>query len=183
MMREARAWPGVADVTAGLQNLTLFLDETKAAEDIERRLVGSWQRSETHVEPSSGTRVEIPVIYGGECGPDLCEVARACGLSEREVIERHCAGDYVVSFLGFVPGFAYLDGLDTRLHVPRRATPRTRVPAGSVGIGGEQTGAYPFALPGGWNLIGRTGAILFDPHRSPAALLAPGDRVRFVERA
>ncbi len=95
-------------------------------------------------------------------------------------MRRHTAVDYLVAFLGFTPGFPYLVGLDPALHVPRRATPRTRVPAGSVGLAGSQTGVYPTASPGGWQLIGRTEAVLFDPDRDPPALLAPGDRLRFV---
>lgn len=122
-------------------------------------------------------RVEVPVVYDGQ---DLTAVAELTGLSADEVVRRHVAGDYVVAFLGFAPGFPYLVGLDPALNVPRRSTPRTRVPAGSVGLAGAQTGIYPQALPGGWQLIGRTDVVLFDADRDPPALLAPGDRVRFV---
>jgi KipI family sensor histidine kinase inhibitor len=121
--------------------------------------------------------VELPVVYDGE---DLPEVARITGLSEAEVVRRHTAPDYLVAFLGFSAGFPYLVGLDPSLHVPRRATPRTAVPAGSVGLAGEQTGVYPRATPGGWQLLGRTSAQLFDADRDPPALLAAGDRLRFV---
>ncbi|NUS39689.1 MAG: 5-oxoprolinase subunit PxpB [Lysobacter sp.] len=128
--------------------------------------------------------VEIPVRYGGDEGPDLERVAAQTGLSTGDVLRRHAAGEYTVAMLGFAPGFPYLLGLDPVLATPRLATPRTRVPAGSVAIGGAQTGLYPRPGPGGWNLIGRTDAVLFDPAREPPALLAPGDRVRFlVERA
>jgi KipI family sensor histidine kinase inhibitor len=123
--------------------------------------------------------VEIPVCHGGEFGPDLEAVARHAGLSPDEVVARHTAGDYTVAMLGFAPGFPYLLGLDPSLHVPRRDTPRTRVPAGSVAIGGAQTGVYPRELPGGWSLIGRTPLALFDPQYMPPTLLLPGDRVRF----
>lgn len=123
--------------------------------------------------------VEIPVCYGGEYGPDLDALAEHARLSRDEVIGRHVAAGYTVAMLGFAPGFPYLLGLDPALHVPRRADPRTRVPAGSVAIGGAQTGIYPRELPGGWNLIGRTPLVLFDPDRDPPCLLAPGDRVRF----
>ena len=123
--------------------------------------------------------VEIPVCYGDECGPDIDAVAEHAGLSREKVIARHAAAEYTVAMLGFAPGFPYLLGLDAALHVPRRATPRTRVPAGSVAIGGAQTGIYPRELPGGWHLIGRTPLALFDPARKPPCLLAPGDRVRF----
>ncbi len=126
----------------------------------------------------------IPVIYDGL---DLSRVAEVHGLSVAEVIARHTAPVYRVHLLGFAPGFPYLGGLDPRLHTPRLATPRPRVPAGSVAIGGEHAGIYPFASPGGWNLLGRTSLKLFDPERGhpfcqeAMFLLRPGDQVRFVE--
>ncbi|HWG66113.1 MAG TPA: 5-oxoprolinase subunit PxpB [Rhodanobacteraceae bacterium] len=123
--------------------------------------------------------VVVPVCYGGEYGPDIDAVAEHAGLSRDDVIARHTAAEYTVAMLGFAPGFPYLLGLDASLHVPRRATPRTRVAAGSVAIGGAQTGIYPRELPGGWHLIGRTPRVLFDSAREPPCLLAPGDRVRF----
>jgi KipI family sensor histidine kinase inhibitor len=123
--------------------------------------------------------VEIPVVYDGE---DLAEVAQLAGLSEAEVIDRHTRVEYLVAFLGFTPGFPYLVGLDEVLHVPRRSTPRTTVPAGAVGLAGAQTGIYPRPSPGGWQLIGHTDAVLFDPEREPAALLSPGGRLRFAAR-
>ena len=122
----------------------------------------------------------LPTVYGGEDGPDLVEVARRCGLSEDDVIARHAAGEYTAFFVGFLPGFAYLGELDAALDTPRRATPRTRVGAGSVAIAGRQTGVYPFASPGGWNLIGRTGEVLFEATSERPALVEPGDRVRFA---
>lgn len=121
--------------------------------------------------------VEIPVCYGGEYGPDIAAVAEHANLATDEIIARHSVGKYFVAMLGFAPGFPYLLGLDPALNVPRRANPRTHVPAGSVAIGGAQTGIYPRELPGGWHLIGRTPSRLFDPRRDPACLLAPGDRV------
>jgi KipI family sensor histidine kinase inhibitor len=121
--------------------------------------------------------VEIPVDYAG---PDLDEVARLTGLSPADVVARHCASEYVVGFLGFAPGFAYLLGGDEGLHVARRAEPRTRVPAGSVAVAGPYSGIYPRESPGGWRILGRTTVTLFDPARAEPALLAPGDRVRFV---
>ncbi len=123
--------------------------------------------------------IEIPVCYGGDFGPDLAEVAALAGLDEAATIAAHAAASYRVAMLGFAPGFPYLLGLDPRLHAPRRAQPRTRVPAGSVAIGGAQTGIYPRALPGGWQIIGRTPLALFDAARTAPALLAPGQRVRF----
>ena len=124
--------------------------------------------------------VEIPVRYGGEDGPDLDAVAAHAGLSPHDVIALHCAGEYQVAMLGFAPGFPYLLGMEPRLAMPRLATPRARVAAGSIGIGGAQTGIYPRSGPGGWRLIGRTWVKLFDAAREPPAALAPGDRVRFV---
>jgi KipI family sensor histidine kinase inhibitor len=128
-------------------------------------------------EGVAGDPVEIPVRYDGE---DLEEVARLTGLDADEVVRRHTAPTYTVAFLGFSPGFPYLVGLDPALEVPRRDTPRTSIPAGSVGLAGTQTGIYPTASPGGWQLIGRTEVTLFDPARDPPALLAPGGRLRFT---
>ena len=123
--------------------------------------------------------LEIPVCYGGEFGPDLEDVARHCGLTSEEVVARHSGASYVVHAVGFSPGFPYLGGLPPELETPRRATPRVRVAAGSVGIGGRQTGVYSLESPGGWQLIGRTPIALFDPSRTPAARLRAGDRVSF----
>jgi KipI family sensor histidine kinase inhibitor len=132
----------------------------------------------TPTEPATPP-VEIPVCYGGEHGPDLAALAAHAGLDPAEVVARHVAVRYRVAMLGFAPGFPYLLGLDPALAMPRRASPRTRVPAGSVAIGGAQTGIYPRATPGGWNLIGRTPLALFDAARTPPALLAPGQYLRF----
>lgn len=130
--------------------------------------------------PPSPRRVELPTVYGGAYGPDLLDVAAHTGLAPDEVIRRHSGTDYPVYMLGFTAGFAYLGGLPDSLHTPRLATPRTRVPKGSVAIGGAQTGAYPEETPGGWRLIGRTPVPLFDPLRDPPTPCSPGDRVRFV---
>lgn len=123
--------------------------------------------------------IEVPVLYGGEFGPDLEAVASFHSLSVEETIRLHASSEYRVHFLGFSPGFAYLGGLPPQLATPRRPTPRRIVPAGSVAIGGNQTGIYPVATPGGWHIIGRTPLTLFDPSRNPPTLLAMGDRVRF----
>jgi KipI family sensor histidine kinase inhibitor len=135
------------------------------------------RQAETETE---GRTVTIPVTYGGEWGPDLAEVAERAGLSVEEAISLHASVEYHVAMIGFAPGFPYLAGLPNRLASPRKATPRHAVPAGSVGIAGVQTGIYPLSSPGGWQLIGRTSEILFDPYRNPPSLLAPGDRVRFI---
>jgi len=124
--------------------------------------------------------VELPVCYGGEYGPDLAFVARHADLSEEETIRLHASVDYPVYMLGFTPGFPYLGGMDERLATPRLQTPRTRVEAGSVGIAGAQTGVYPVASPGGWQIIGRTPLRLYDPAREEPFLLAPGKKLRFV---
>jgi inhibitor of KinA len=124
--------------------------------------------------------VEIPVCYGGECGPDLNEVAALHGMTPEQVIELHASTSYLVYFLGFVPGFAYLGELPETLATPRLVAPRKKVPAGSVGIAGNQTGVYPFETPGGWRLLGRTPMAMFRTDRDGLSLLAIGDRVRFV---
>lgn len=123
-----------------------------------------------------GPVTEVVVAYDG---PDLADVARLTGLDEEEVVRQHTAATWSVAFTGFAPGFGYLTGGNPRLQVPRRPEPRTRVPAGSVGLAGEFTGVYPRESPGGWRLIGRTDAVLWDPQRDPPALLTPGARVRF----
>ncbi|CAH2800603.1 MAG: Allophanate hydrolase 2 subunit 1 (EC [uncultured Paraburkholderia sp.] len=175
----ARDWPHVLEVVPGMNNLTLVFDPLEADRDaLSKLLQETWDAAGE--APAAGRDVEIPVQYGGEFGPDLGAVASHTGLGVREVIEGHSSGQYVVFFLGFQPGFAYMGGLDEALHTPRRASPRLEVPAGSVGIGGEQTGIYPATSPGGWQLIGRTELPLFDPARRPPTLLQPGDRVRFT---
>ena len=124
--------------------------------------------------------VEIPVCYGGEFGPDLAEVSAMRGLTPAQAIELHSSTSYLVYFLGFVPGFAYLGELPEALVTPRLATPRRTVPAGSVGIAGNQTGVYPVATPGGWRILGRTPSEMFRADQNGLSLLAIGDRVRFV---
>jgi KipI family sensor histidine kinase inhibitor len=124
-----------------------------------------------------GEPLRVPVVYDGA---DLDEVASLTGLSREEVVARHVGADYVVAYLGFSPGFGYLTGLDERLHVPRRDSPRTAVPAGSVAIAGPYGAVYPSSSPGGWRLLGRTTLRLWDPGREPPSLLQPGTQVRFV---
>lgn len=122
----------------------------------------------------------LPVRYGGEAGPDLARLAAQAGMDEARYVESHSAAVYTVAFLGFQPGFPYLHGLPAALRAARRATPRIRVPAGSVAIGGTYTGIYPASGPGGWQIIGQTTALIFDPGRREPALMLPGDQVRFV---
>jgi inhibitor of KinA len=126
------------------------------------------------------TVINVPVLYGGEYGPDLQFVAGINKLSEEEVIDIHTSAVYLVYMLGFTPGFSYLGGMDPRIATPRRETPRLTIPAGSVGIAGSQTGIYPVDSPGGWQLIGRTPLRLFNPDHKPEFLFQAGDRVRFV---
>jgi KipI family sensor histidine kinase inhibitor len=169
-----RAVPAHASVLVPFDPLAIDVDAVN-------RIVEARARGATVVsEPESRTTIEIPVHYGGVDGPDLDEVAALHDLRPRDVIELHAGSTYRVLFLGFAPGFAYLGGLPTELVTPRRGTPRARVPAGSVGIAGEQTGVYPLAMPGGWQLIGRTETRLWDATLPSPARLHPGDRVRFV---
>ena len=126
------------------------------------------------------TVVEIPTVYGGEFGPDLGFVASHNNLSEDEVVSIHSGTDYLVYMLGFIPGFTYLGGMDPRIATPRLSSPRTLIPAGSVGIAGEQTGTYPSDSPGGWQIIGRTPVTMYDMSKEQAALLSAGDYVRYV---
>lgn len=126
-----------------------------------------------------GRIIRIPVCYGGSFGPDLAFVAQNAGLTEEEVVRRHAGREYLIYMLGFLPGFPYLGGLDEKLFTPRLETPRVRIPAGSVGIGGEQTGIYPLDSPGGWQLIGTTPVTVYDPDREQPIPYQAGDRIRF----
>jgi KipI family sensor histidine kinase inhibitor len=168
---------GVLEVVPAARTLLVRADAS-ALPGLRARLPGLAAR----LEVSSGTdadEVEVPVRYDGA---DLAAAAAELGMPPAELAHRHAAGEYTVAFCGFAPGFAYLRGLDAALHVPRLAEPRTRVPAGSVGIAGEFTGVYPRESPGGWRLLGRTDVAMWDLARVPPALLVPGTRVRFVER-
>lgn len=162
---------GVVDAVAGAQTVLAIFAATVPLID--------WSEfGSSDVERSQRT-VELPVRYDGA---DLSAVAKHTGLTTAEVVAVHTTPEYTVRFCGFSPGFAYLDGLDPRLHVPRYRSPRTSVPAGSVAIAGAFTGVYPRSSPGGWQLLGRTDAVLWDVRRDPPALLSPGTRVRFVRR-
>jgi len=162
--------PGVVELVPGYRTVLIVADPGS-------QLVECLRLELPPAGAVAGETVEIPVSYDGE---DLPEVAGLTGLDAEEVVRRHTAPEYTVAFLGFSPGFPYLVGLDPALEVPRRDTPRTSIPAGSVGLAGGQTGIYPSASPGGWQLIGRTEVTLFDPRRDPPALLAPGSRLRFT---
>lgn len=175
--------PWLRDLVPAYASLALFFDPQ--AVDAEAAL--DWLRAQWQSDDSAGDtagdearRVEIPVAYGGEYGPDLESSAAELGLSPEQLIRRHADAEYRVAMIGFAPGFPYLSGLDPALALPRLSTPRTAVAAGSVAIGGAQTGIYPRPGPGGWRLLGRTPLTLFDAGRAAPTLLLPGDRVRFV---
>jgi inhibitor of KinA len=181
--------PGVVDVVPAYSTVTVFYEPGRLAVNGPRpyeqvcRFISERARQldgEAKKKPAQAARVvEIPVSYGGEHGPDLLEVAQHGGLEESEVITLHTKADYLVHAIGFAPGFPYLGGLPAKLSTPRRTTPRLNVPAGSVGIGGGQTGIYPLMTPGGWQIIGRTPLTLFRPGESEPALLRVGDKVKF----
>lgn len=181
----ARQLPGIVELIPAYASLAVQLDPAcwsggtlAPAQRCAEALLDALAAAPATDEISS-TTIEIPVCYGAGFGPDLDAAAARCGLAAQELAELHAATNYRVALLGFAPGFPYLLGLDPRLHLPRLATPRTRVPAGSVAIGGAQTGIYPRELPGGWNLIGRTPLRLFDAARSPPNRIAAGMQLRF----
>ena len=177
--QQLRTDGGYLDIVPGMNNLTVVFDPEKmTGEQLIALLQALW--ASAGAQDFTSRVIEIPVHYGGACGPDLEQLAAHAKLSPEQVIAAHTAAEYVVYFLGFQPGFAYLGGLPGRLATPRRAEPRVSVPAGSVGIGGAQTGIYPSASPGGWQLIGRTALTLFDPELAMPSLLQPGDVIRFV---
>ncbi|MEO3819708.1 5-oxoprolinase subunit PxpB [Plantactinospora sp. B24E8] len=165
------ALTGVDDVVPG--ELTVLVDGVADPADLAGRLA-AWRPAS--VRPPDGPLVEIPVRYDGA---DVADVARLWQVPEEEVGRIHSTPEYRVAFCGFAPGFGYLTGLPEHYHLPRRPVPRTRVPAGSVAVAGGYAGIYPRDSPGGWQLLGRTDVVLFDPDRDPVALLTPGVRVRF----
>lgn len=176
----ARAIPAVTDVVPAYAALSVHYDPLHVEHDAiaaALRAIAEGALAAADDADREAATHEIRTTYDG---PDLAEVAERTGMRAEDVIALHAARTYTVYLLGFVPGFAYLGDLDARLALPRRASPRTRVPAGSVAIAGRQTAVYPLATPGGWHLVGRTDAVLLDVARTPPALLAPGDRVRFV---
>ena len=177
---DAAAIAGVYDLMPTYRSLLIYYDPLATSysgllqklETIEKNL------NETSLERPQVVR--IPTLYGGEHGPDLEFVAQNAGISTDEVVDIHSGADYLIYMMGFSPGFPYLGGLSDKLHTPRLGTPRTEIPAGSVGIAESQTGVYPVASPGGWRLIGRTPVKMFDQEKEPPSLLAAGDYIRFV---
>jgi KipI family sensor histidine kinase inhibitor len=173
-------WPVVLDVVTGYRSVAVYVDPLRADTD---RLRADLEQLVARTAPNDAAHEEIvrvPVCYGGEWGPDLADVAAFGGCSEAEVVERHAAIEYRVYMVGYVPGFPYMGTVDPRIAAPRRQTPRVKVPTGSVGIAGPQTGIYPRVTPGGWNLIGRTPLKPFDAARAQPCLFRAGSRVRFM---
>jgi KipI family sensor histidine kinase inhibitor len=183
--------PGLVDAVTGARTLLLVAESRAALAGIRARAhealrevvgqPGQDDASEGALELSAGSSADVLEILVRYDGPDLAAVAELTGLSADELVAAHTGRPWLVGFAGFAPGFAYLVGGDRRLQVPRRATPRTRVPAGAVGLAGEFSGVYPRASPGGWQLIGHTDQLLWDLDRDPPALLRPGLRVQFVD--
>ena len=179
-----RAPPWVRDVVPALGGIALHFDPEHAnlpagplaaAEALVRECLGAMP-----FRVGRGRLLEVPVCYEPEFALDIVEVAEKSGIAPEDIARRHCRTEHYVLMVGFSPGQPYIGGLDPKLAVPRRATPRTRVPAGSVAIANVQTAVYPFEIAGGWSVIGRTPLALFDPVRDPPSLFAPGDRVRFI---
>lgn len=181
----AKEVPWIGDIVPALGSLALHFDPSRVPAEVDpvaaaERLLQECLRGGLRGARARTASLEVPVCYDAELAPDLHEVAGQVRLPVEEVIRRHTARAHRVLMMGFAPGQPYIGGLDAALAVPRRSTPRTRVPAGSVAIANAQTAVYPFEISGGWNVIGRTPLRVFDVTRSPAALFAPGMEVRFV---
>ena len=173
---EAQSFEGVVEVVPSYTSLIIHFDVFSV--DLEK-LKAALEKIDIDAlaqEPFQYRVIEIPVCYGGEYGPDI-GYFKESGLSEEDVVRLHADTEYLVYMLGFMPGFPFLGGLDERLYKDRLETPRVSIPAGSVGIGGRQTGMYPFESPGGWHLLGRTPVPLFDADREPTILYGAGDRI------
>lgn len=175
-----RALPGVREIIPAYTTLLIEFDLLIADPDAIERAIREEAADLRAAAARPLRRITIPVRYGGEHGPDLAEFAARKQRSEQEIAALHAGGDYFVACMGFSPGWAYLLGLPDELEMPRRTTPRVRVPAGSVAVGGRQTGVYPMPTPGGWWLLGQTPARLFDPRLDDPFVLRPGDAVRFA---
>jgi len=171
----------VRDAVVGYHTLTVYFDPLAVdGRWLEAELAGILEEPTPTADVGGGAAIEVPVCYGGDLGPDLESVAAQAGCTEAEVIDLHASREYRVFVVGFVPGFAYMGPVEPRLALPRRSNPRTRVPAGSIGLAAGQTGIYPMVTPGGWHLIGQTRVRPFDPARAEPVLFRPGDRVRFI---
>lgn len=179
-LMKAQHIEGVTDMIPAFASLLVNYDPRVISYSMLRERLEKLLKLEVSEEASAARVFEIPVCYGGEYGPDLQNIADHAGLTPQEVIDIHCSKDYLIYMLGFLPGFSYLGGLDERIHTPRLANPRIRIPAGSVGIGGSQTGIYPLDSPGGWQLLGLTPVKTYDPDREVPILFEAGDYIRFV---
>lgn len=171
---------GIVNLHPAFASVLVEFDPRRRAHAEIETLIRQGIESAGNTAADAARTVEVPVHYGGEDGPDLVEVARHSGLNPARVVELHAGADYLVYFLGFATSFVYLGGLPHEIATPRLRAPRKSVPAGSVGIAGDQAGIYPLASPGGWRIIGRTPMCLFDPEASPPSQIRMGDRVRFV---
>lgn len=171
---------GILEVIPTYRSLLFIYDPEQTDPDSLYLLVEKLETSRAEMDPNTFRIVEIPVCYGGEFGPDIGNVQKNSGLTQEQVIQVHAAPEYLIYMVGFTPGFAFLGGLDKRLFTPRLNTPRMVVPKGSVGIANNQTGMYPIASPGGWQLIGRTPLNLFAPWKKNPFLYRAGDKIKFV---
>jgi inhibitor of KinA len=176
---ESEPVEGIRNLHPAYCSLLIKFDPLKLSHDELEAILGSYLNRLEHVSLPAQRQVEIPVSYGGEFGPDLDDLAGLHNMTAAQVIQMHSSVEYVVYFLGFVPGFAYLGGLPEALATPRLDVPRRKVPVGSLAIGGNHTGIYPFPTPGGWRLIGRTPLAMFQADTSDMSRLSMGDRVRF----
>ena len=180
---DAAAIAGVYDLMPTYRSLLIYYDPLATSYSGLRQKLETIEKNLNETSLERPQVVRIPTLYGGEHGPDLEFVAQNAGISTDEVVDIHSGADYLIYMMGFSPGFPYLGGLSEKLHTPRLGTPRTEIPAGSVGIAESQTGVYPVASPGGWRLIGRTPVKMFDQEKEPPSLLAAGDYIRFVPLA
>lgn len=179
LMREQHI-EGIVDVIPAFCSLLINYDSRVLSYEELKERMENLLKMETKTETTRKRIFEIPVCYGGEYGPDIDNIAEHAGLSVNEVIKIHSSKDYLIYMLGFLPGFTYLGGLDERIHTPRLASPRLTIRAGSVGIGGSQTGIYPLDSPGGWQLMGLTPVRTYDPERQTPILVEAGDYIRFI---
>ncbi|WP_210469902.1 5-oxoprolinase subunit PxpB [Sporosarcina sp. 6E9] len=190
LLIEENPFEGFIEAVPAYNNLTIYYNPYIVYLSQTNRTLTPFQQVSTHLKTLTeriGDKpllkksvVELPVIYGGEFGPDLEYVAKSNNLSIEEVIQIHSENEYLVYMIGFAPGFPFLGGMDKRIATPRKETPRLTIPSGSVGIAGKQTGVYPLETPGGWQIIGRTPLDLFLPDMSPPTLLEAGDKIRFM---
>ena len=177
---ESQEMPGVIDLVPSYRSLLVYYDPLRVSLPQLTERLSELEQNLNQAALHAPKVVEIPTLYGGEYGPDLAYVAEHNGLTAEEVIQIHSSADYLVYMMGFTPGFPYLGGMSQRIATPRLQTPRTRIPAGSVGIAEQQTGVYPIESPGGWQLIGRTPVQLFETQRDPPVVVEPGDFIWFA---